>query len=393
MLCFWINVFFATFFAKKNKPQLNESKSLAIIFDEAIGDYILFRNFLKTIKESKKYSGYKITFICNSIVKELALFLDSKYIDSFIWIDISKYKKSFIYRAHTLITLSRMSFTELIVPSDSRNTLTSDILALAIQAEKKVSMVACKRNLGESIWDKKQSEITQKWYTELLTVDYSNIKFAFDIRRRVISSIIEEKIDIKHPEIILPPNNKLPVSIDSKYIVWALGASSKQRLWTTNHILETINYILNKSDYYILLTGGLKENWLAKEVMAKINSNHQPRILNCCGKTTLIDMLYLLNKSNIIIGNDSSTIHMALALEANGAKNEVFIMFPGKVFTRFVPYPLEASKRYHVFAHPDFEKEITTGIVKYDIFLNLTDTYPTSEIPANALINLLSKYL
>ena len=393
MISFWINVFFATFFAKKNKLILNEPKSLAIIFDEAIGDYILFRNFLKTIRESKKYSDYKITFICNSIVKELVLFLDSEYIDNYIWIDIAKLKKNTLYRYYTLISLSHLCFTELLIPSDSRNVLTSDMLALAIQSEKKVSMITSKRNIGENIWDKKQSEITQKWYTNLLPVDYSNVKFAFDIRRIIISSIIEEKINDKCPEIILPPNYELPIHIEGKYIVWALGASSKQRLWSTNHILETINYILNKSDYYILITGGLKDNRLATEVMKKIDGNNKHRVLNYCGKITLIDMLYLINKSNIIIGNDSCAIHMAMALEATGAQKEVFIIFPGKVFTRFVPYPLELSEKYHVIAHPEFEEKIITGMVKYDIFLNLTDTYPTSEIPATNLINYLNMYL
>ena len=120
MLMFWINAFFANS-GKSMKKSVD--KSLAIVFYGLIGDYIIFRNFLEAIKKSEKYKDYKITFIGNSCFKSLALSLDSKFVDNFIWIDHKKLSKNIFYRYKTFLQLSKLSFTELIVPTESRSIL------------------------------------------------------------------------------------------------------------------------------------------------------------------------------------------------------------------------------------------------------------------------------
>ena len=58
--------------------KVSNSKNLLIVKMDAIGDYILFRNFLKAIKEDKKYSKYKITLCGNSVWKDISEKFDSK---------------------------------------------------------------------------------------------------------------------------------------------------------------------------------------------------------------------------------------------------------------------------------------------------------------------------
>ena len=71
--------------------KVSNSKNLLIVKMDAIGDYILFRNFLKAIKEDKKYSKYKITLCGNSVWKDISEKFDSKVIDEFYWINKKKF--------------------------------------------------------------------------------------------------------------------------------------------------------------------------------------------------------------------------------------------------------------------------------------------------------------
>src|ERR1700679_3460796 len=62
-------------------------KRMLIIKTDAIGDYILFRNFIEVVKNSVCYEGYEINLLGNRIWQDIALKYDSQYVDNFIFIN------------------------------------------------------------------------------------------------------------------------------------------------------------------------------------------------------------------------------------------------------------------------------------------------------------------
>ena len=52
--------------------QNTNSNTLLIIRLDAIGDYLLFRNFLSVIRASRKYKDYEITLCGNIVWKDLS---------------------------------------------------------------------------------------------------------------------------------------------------------------------------------------------------------------------------------------------------------------------------------------------------------------------------------
>ena len=97
-----------------------KSKSLALIRLDAIGDYILFRNFIEILKKSKKYKNYSITLIGNSAWKNLTTEFDNKFIDNFIWIDRNRFSKDLIYRYNKLKEITSSGYEVVISPVFSR---------------------------------------------------------------------------------------------------------------------------------------------------------------------------------------------------------------------------------------------------------------------------------
>ncbi|WP_334084306.1 hypothetical protein [Helicobacter typhlonius] len=98
-----INVLYPT-------KQARQNKSLVILRNDAIGDYLLFRDFLHILRQ--EYSSYHITLIGNIVFKDFALCLDRAYIDKFIWIDNKKFRKNILY---SCIVLSGIKVREKII--------------------------------------------------------------------------------------------------------------------------------------------------------------------------------------------------------------------------------------------------------------------------------------
>ena len=95
-------------------------KSLLLIRLDAIGDYILFRNFIEELKKDKKYKHYSITLLGNTAWKSLSEELDSCFVDEFIWIDRNKFTKNIFYRFKILQKLVKNGYEVLLSPIYSR---------------------------------------------------------------------------------------------------------------------------------------------------------------------------------------------------------------------------------------------------------------------------------
>lgn len=91
---------FMNIFIKPSKDI--EPKSLLLIRLDAIGDYVLFRNFIEVLKKSEKYKEYKITLLGNVVWKDLSEELDREFVDEFIWLDKNRFKKDPVYRYKNL---------------------------------------------------------------------------------------------------------------------------------------------------------------------------------------------------------------------------------------------------------------------------------------------------
>lgn len=111
------------------------SGTLLLVRLDAIGDYILFRNYLKIIRASEKYKNYKITLLGNIIWKEIALTFDKDVIDEFIWLDRKKFYRNLLYKYNLLNQLYKSGFETIIEATHSREILYGDMIVGAAKAK------------------------------------------------------------------------------------------------------------------------------------------------------------------------------------------------------------------------------------------------------------------
>ena len=332
------------FFVRKLK--FVNQKSLLIIKLDGIGDYVLFRNFIETLKSSKKYSGYKITLCGNILWKDLAVTLDKDYIDEFIWID-TKTWNSIIHRLKFFRFINRKGFEVAIQPTISRKYF-EDYIIKASNARERLGSVGNLNNISRL--HKKHSD---KFYTKLIPLHENNF-FEFYANINFFESILKTKIHIKKPLINIT-NSKLKWQTTNKYIVIFPGAGHISKIWNVDNFARICKHLITRYGIDIFITGGKKEMNISKQILNIVKDSH---INNLTGKISLYNFIEILRNAELLISNETCAVHIGVAL------NIITICISnGNSFSRFHPYPKSISdKAFYVYP-----KEIMDNIDNFNL--------------------------
>jgi len=316
--------------------------SLLIIRLDAIGDYILFRNFIALLKNSNEYKTYKITLLGNSIWRDLAIELDSNYIDEFIWLDTAKFNKHLIYRYLMLRKITFMGYKILLSPAYSREFYIDNIVKL-ISADEKIGSVGNLSNITP-----KNKNIGDKHYTKLIPAK-KELLFEFYRNKEFFENLLKTKLKIRKPQISLQTKT-LDFVLPKQYVVLFIGASNNFRKWDTRNFAEVAQYLYKYFHLEIVLCGGPGDKNDANNFSKYFHNNY----LDLVGKTSLIDLLYVIDSCDLMVSNETSAPHFAAALSTS----KILVLYNGNHYGRFTPYPKEISKDYYVIYHPSIEKDL-----------------------------------
>ena len=379
LIKFYIKLFL---FSIVNKIALKENvvvnkKSVLLIRLDAIGDYILFRNFIEIIRKSDKYKDYKITLLGNEVWKEIAEEFDGKFIDNFIWLNRKKFNKNFIYRYQKFKEIVSNGYEIVINPRYSREFYYDDSIVEASIAKRKIGSEGDLSNIEP--WQKK---IGDYYYTKLIPAK-KEIMFEFYRNKEFFEGFLGETIDINRPHIDIDINKiSATFNLPDKFATLYIGASNAYRKWNYANFVEVALYLKERLNLDVVICGGEDDALYGEKIV-----NNVKGAINLCGKTSLMDMIYIIKNSVLLISNETFAPHMAVALDI---KN-IFVIYNGNHFGRFVPYPKEICANYHVIYHPDIEK-------KLEDYKKLSNSYgygsslDINEITAKSVIENIEMY-
>jgi ADP-heptose:LPS heptosyltransferase len=359
-----------------NKASITKDTLLLVRLD-SIGDYVLLRNFIRLLKESNKYKNYRVTLCGNIIWKELAETLDSDSIDKFLWLDRKKFKSSVVYKYNFLKEIKMCGFETTVDLTYSREILFGDAIVKASNASERIGSEG---SLDSYVWWKRKL-FSDRYYTKLIPASKKNL-FEFYRNKEFFQSLLEVELKILNTSIDVSKIvfNRLP---SDDYVVIVPGASENKKMWNLNYFIDTIEFLMSKFSYKIILTGSEKEKVLAK----KITSAFEKNLIDLTGKTTLSQLARLLSSAKLLISNDTSAIHFAAAV------NTPFICIcNGNRFGRFHPYPNEIfDKGFFVYPSEIMNNlnnvELLNEKYRFNSDLNINDVKPEAveELVTNIL--------
>lgn len=301
--------FFALFRSSK--------KRLLIIKTDAIGDFVLFHNFIEILKRSEKYGEYEVDLLGNVLCRDVALTYDATFISEF-----------FFTRQYALYELPwetlklgwklfKRKYEVILQPSSTRLLITDGLAALTA-APIIVGFISDTEGIQQ-----KYKLRTDKFYSQLLPLP-PEIYFEFDRNRYFFEQVLDEKLTINGPHIQTKERHR-------NGIVIFPGAGSVKRGWEKEKFLDLTERILAKTSQPIYITGGTGETAIAKYLV-----DHLPGtdIINLTAKTSLPELIEIIGSANLLISNETSAIHIAAA-----TKTPAVCILGGGHFERFAPYP------------------------------------------------------
>ncbi|SEO66684.1 ADP-heptose:LPS heptosyltransferase [Mucilaginibacter gossypiicola] len=306
------------FFALFRSPK----KRILIIKADAIGDYILFRNFIEIVKHSAKYYNYEIDLLGNEIWSDLATTHDGKYVKKFFFT-----KANSLYHSPKAVfklgwQLLGRNYEAVLNPSSTRTFITDGLAALSGTS----NLIGFKSDT-EGIEPKYKAK-TDKFYKTLLPIDTS-VHFEFARNRYFFEQVLNQPLNIQKQFISA---NRVKRS----GIIIFPGAGLKNRGWEADKFAGLIKKLEQNTGEIIYLAGGHSEITLCNYILEKSQS---ASVANISGKTSLTELIDLVANSAMVICNDSSAVHIAAAVDT-----PFVCIVGGGHFNRFVPYPAGTVK-------------------------------------------------
>lgn len=339
-LCHFVD-FLATLLPRPEpKEQPKEQKVLLVRLD-AIGDYLLFRNFIEIFAQHQTYRNCKLVFCGNAVWKDLFLLLDKDCFSEQIWIDRKNFFLNPAYRFRIQRKIYIAGFQTVIVPTFSRLLLYDDAIAKVSQAKKRIANAG---NADNTI--RKEKQIADSYYTQLL-VTSPTVLFEFERNKEFFENLLNQQIAIDKPFIenakisgILAENTKVPaIEFDTTkkpVILLFVGGSEMHKRWAAANYAQLAAYLHQRHQAQIKIVGDKNDAQIAEQIMAL-----QPAmgIENLAGKTTLTALLGLIKNANLLIANESSGVHLAASLQIP----TICLSNNTWHIGRFNPYPAEMN--------------------------------------------------
>ena len=307
---------------RKNK---RTDKIITIVRLDAIGDFVIYISSDDLIP--RKYKDFRKVLICNELVLGLAESLG--IFDYIIPVNLKKFKTNLIYRIKILKKVSSIHTHIILQPTFSRCFETGDTIVRFSNANLRIAFNGDLVNQSRFF-----RLISDRWYNKLIEPETST-KMELERNHEFIEKVSKEKISFKKFKLAKLCDLTF-LNNSNKYIIISPGASSKYRCWPSTRFQKLIKLILEKYDFNIIICGTRSEELIINQIINNINSKLISKSLD----QTLIEYIEMIRNAEFLIGNDSSSIHIA-----NFVDTKSICLYGGNLPGRFLPYPKGINNR------------------------------------------------
>jgi len=295
---------------------------VALIRLDAIGDFILW---LDTAKEYRRiYPNQKITLIANDVWSDFARLFP--YWDDVLPVKVHSLTRNPFYRWVFLCRVHRAGFDTAIQPTFSRVLMHGDSLIRASAAKHRIGSVGNLSNITAE-----EKNLSDRWYTKLLPANPQRL-MELERNAEFIGQLTGKPYKASLPR--LPIMQALPESIKpvTEYFILFPGASQRGKQWPISAFAMLLRQLQRLYPWQPVLCGSQVE----AELCAAIAEASGHDCVNLAGRTSLAELTELIRKARVLIGNDTSAVHIAAAVGTPAV-----CILGGGHYGRFMPYPAD----------------------------------------------------
>lgn len=273
-------------------------KNVLIVFQQAFGDSIVLQNSLaEYVKLYPKENGYQVRLIAQPSV--LRFMQDNLPIPKDIQcesVDFKRLHSDFFYYRKVVKKFRGFAST-IIVPGVS---FSGELFSTSNDGCRKIGLIRCIDLTKPFI----MAVFARLAFTETVRPDKTDMML--QRHRKLIHYLGNSSFKAKLPVLIKKPRIIIP-----DYAVLCPGASLMEKCWPTERFAEIADYITDNYDLQIHLCGGADEVAFETAILSKVK--HPKNITSHIGKTSFSDWSAIVQHAEIVVGNDSATMHLAAA--------------------------------------------------------------------------------
>jgi ADP-heptose:LPS heptosyltransferase len=157
--------------------------------------------------------------------------------------------------------------------------------------------------------------------------------------------------------------------VPAPYAVLNLGSNEPGRRWPLDHFMKMADHLAARG-LTVVFVGGRREAALADRVReAAPVSRRGGSFVDLIDRTTLPDLMDLLQHADLVVSSDTGPAHLAIGLGA-----PTIVLVGGGHFTSFVPYPAPLT--------PSRVRFLWRELACYHCFWNCTEPHkPGNSFP------------
>ncbi len=352
--------------SERIRCSFSELMQLATIFSFEISS--------NTLKSQRNTGTTASLFAVTNYGRISAENYDNEFVDSFIWIDKTKFFRTsgWTYTIRKLNKIHSSGYDVLVDPNEIKSQLSEYI----------------KKHSGAGIIIENSpvflSNLPEK--LEILTRRSNNKPraplceyFQFNANKKFIEELIESRIYLTKTSIEIEH-----LTNPEDYIVLFPGAGTLDRVWSSGRFSDLCILLRKITPSKILICGDSRDRASANDI---VKFSGIENIEDITGKTTLPQLVKLIGRSKLLISNESCAVHIAAAV---GTK--AVCISNGNHFGKFNPYPKSMAENIETL-YPaevndhidDYEVLIRRFAISSDIEINKISVESVFEVARNLL--------
>lgn len=314
-----------------------QSNAVLLVRLDAIGDFVLWLRSARQLR--RHFQGRKIVLLANSAWADLARELP--YWDEVWAVSVKQLDLPGPYRWRLWRRLRGAGFAVAVQPTLSRVFSRGDAAIWASAAPQRIGSAGTLNNSFAA-----QLRWASRWYTRLVPVHWDAVsslngveseRHEFGYNDDFVAALTGSVSPELAPELLsIPDSCAKNLRPDAPYFLVSPGVGWTGKQWPGERFATIINRLVDERGWRAVLCGAQSESAVSSAV-ARICS--RPPI-NLTGKTTLFELVELIQGACLVLGNDSAPVHLAAAIGIPSIS-----ILGGGHFGRFLPYPPGRSPR------------------------------------------------
>jgi len=334
-------------------PAGNTGGGVLLLRIDNLGDYILFRETLWSLRQSLRLAGRYLILCASAALEDFAKTFDSGAFDEFLSFDMAKFQTSLRYRRAFLCKVANLGTDMALQPAFSR-TYEGDLLIKASRARERIGFDGPAQNISRVL-----KKITDRWYSELVPA-LPGFPFELSIGRRFADYMQapSNSFGPVNSELLNKQKAKLQTELRPYQgkPLFCIGAMQQAKCWPLESFVKLAEYIEKTCHTGQIWTGSYEDRKSLTDSRVKIPSSS----IDLTGQLSLVELALLMSSAPFVVANDSMAGHLAVML-----KVPVVIVGNGQHLGRFSPYPRKLAPFYSAVYPEYIAADVEAAIPRY----------------------------